>query len=278
MTTQARAKTPPVLSPEVPRTKGALELRSKARDGLSCLDDFRCSGAMRALFPRLPDRLEAIMINTSGGLTSGDQLAIKACAGANSHLTLTTQAAERAYRAEGQSAQVHTDLTVQRDACLQWLPQELILFDHCALNRSLTIDLAAGARLLMVEPVIFGRSAMGETVQSGHFSDRIEIQRAGKPLYLDSLRLTGEIHAALAARTSANGAKAMTSLVYIAPDAEAQINPIRQTLPQTAGVSLLHDDVLVLRMMASDSFELRRSLVPILDRLSQKTLPKSWRL
>ena len=218
------------------------------------------------------------MINTSGGLTSGDQLSVAATVGAGSHLTLTTQAAERAYRAEDEPAQVRTALSVETNACLHWLPQEMILFDHCALNRRLTIDLAPDARLLMVEPVIFGRSAMGETVVTGHFSDRVDIRRQSKPLYLDSLQFSGDIETKLAAKTSANGAKAMTSLVYVAPDAEAQINPIREILPQTAGVSLLRDDVLVLRMVAPDGFELRQSLVPILDRLSENTLPKSWRL
>ena len=50
---------------------------------------------MKALFPR-GHGVQAIMINTSGGLTGGDQLDIEASAGTGSHLTLTTQAAERA--------------------------------------------------------------------------------------------------------------------------------------------------------------------------------------
>ncbi len=278
MTAKARATTPLSAMPEVPRTIGTLEVRSKVRDGLSCLDDLRCSGAMRALFPRMEKRLEAIMINTSGGLTSGDRLSVTACAGQASHLTLTTQAAERAYRAEGRPAKVCTDLVVEPGACLQWLPQEMIVFDHCALDRQLKIELAPSAKLLMVEPIVFGRSAMGETVETGHFSDRIEIRRDGIPLYMDSLLLSGAIRAQLASKATAHDAKAMTSLVYVAPDAEAQLNPVRAHLPQTAGASLLSNDVLVLRILATDSFELRKSLVPVLDLLSQCTLPKSWRL
>ncbi|MDA8585457.1 urease accessory protein UreD [Rhodobacteraceae bacterium] len=269
---------PRPIATEVPRAIGALDVQSKQRGNLSCLEDFRCSGALRALFPRSQSRLEAIMINTSGGLTSGDRLSLKSRAGAGSHLTLTTQAAERAYRAEGSVAKIVASLQVDADACLHWLPQEMILFDHCALERSMDIDLAPSAQLLFVEPVIFGRSAMGETVETGHFSDRVRISRDGQPLYMDAIRLTGQIRAQLAATAVARGACAMASLVYVAPDAEAQLKPVRGLLPKTAGASLLQPDVLVLRCLAVDGFELRQSLLPVLDRLSQNTLPKSWRL
>lgn len=262
----------------VPRTIGAMTLKSKARDGLTVLDDFRCSGAMRALFPRSTGPLEAIMINTSGGLTSGDRLDVRATAGTGSHLTLTTQAAERAYRAEGDVARVQTHLRVDDDATLQWLPQEMILFDHCGLSRDLRIDLARTGRLLMVEPVIFGRSAMGETVQAGRFKDHISIYRDDVPLYFDRVNLAGKIATQLSPAAVADGAIAMTSVLYVAPDAETHLGPLRATLPQTAGASMLADDVLVVRMVAADSFALRQGLVPILNRLSRNTLPKSWRL
>ena len=41
---------------------------------------------------------------------------------------------------------------------------------------------------------------------------------------------------------------------------------------------LLQDDLMVLRMLAADGFVLRQSLLPVLDRLTENTLPTSWRL
>jgi urease accessory protein len=70
----------------------------------------------------------------------------------------------------------------------------------------------------------------------------------------------------------------MASLVYVAPDAASNLEPVRALLPDTAGASLLAGDMLVMRLLASDGFEMRRSLIPILDLLSQNTLPTSWRL
>lgn len=264
--------------PVPPRAEGVLRLSAKAARGGSALDGLRSSGAMRAVFPRRTGALEAILINSSGGLTAGDRIEIEATAGAGAQLTLTTQAAERAYRAEGGWARVATRLTARTGARLFWLPQEMILFRGCALDRSLHIDLDRDARLLLVEPVLFGRAAMGERLDTARLRDRIEVRRTGRPLYRDALRLEGDVQGRLARPAIAAGCAAMASLVLVAPEAEAHLAPVRALLPETGGASLLQPDVLALRLLARDGFELRRHLLPVLDRLSGGTLPTSWRL
>ena len=223
--------------------------------------------------------LEAILLNTAGGITGGDRLSIRASAGPEAALTLTTQAAERAYRAGGPAAgHVATRLEAGAGATLNWLPQELILYDGCALERRLTVDLAPGARFLMVEPVLFARDAMGEVLRSGHFRDRIAISRAGQAIYRDGLDLSGPISAQLARPGVAAGAGAMASLVLAAPGAEAHLAAIRARLPATGGASLLAPDLLTMRLVAGDGHALRASLLPVLDRLTGDGLPRSWRL
>ncbi|MFW8595520.1 urease accessory protein UreD [Cribrihabitans neustonicus] len=245
----------------------------------SGLDRFRSSGAMKALFPRpRGGGVEAILINTSGGLTGGDRIDVEARAGRGSSLTLTTQAAERAYRANTGEAVVSTRLEADCGAELMWLPQELILFDGCALNRSLAVDLAPDARFLMAEAVIFGRAAMGEQLHSIRLRDRIRISRGGVAAYRDGMDLSGDAFTHMARRAIGAGAGAMSSLAYAAPDAEAHLAPLRRCLPATCGVSLLAPDLLVARLLAADSFALRHVLIPILDRLSCGRLPASWRL
>ncbi|MDD9731801.1 urease accessory protein UreD [Mameliella sp. AT18] len=262
----------------LPRARGTLDLSTKSRADQSAIDGLRTSGCLRALFPRRQAGVEAIVINTSGGLTGGDRLDLAATAGQGSHLTLTTQAAERAYKASSDIARVQTRLEAGADASLHWLPQELILFEGARLRRRLRADLASDARLLLVEPVIFGRSAMGEHLHDVRFDDRIEVWRGGSPLYLDSVQLDGDLEARMRRPAIGGGAGAMASLVYVAPDAEAHLAALRPMLPETCGVSLMREDLLILRMLARDSLNLRRSLLPVLDRLSRDTLPTSWRL
>ena len=244
----------------------------------STLDMLHQAGASRALFPgRGGAAVQAITINTAGGITGGDRFSLHLTAGAGSALRVATQAAERIYRAEaGETAHVDTRASVAAGARLDWLPQETIVYDGAALRRSLRIELAADARLLLVEPLVFGRAAMGETLRAVDLRDRIEVTRGGLPLYLDAFALGGDATAHLARRGIAGGAGAMASLVLVAPDAESHLAPLRALMPITGGVSLIRPDVLVLRLLGRDAFDLRRALVPALTRLTGNALPRSW--
>lgn len=263
-----------------PRAKGACNVVVLSDGGATRIRGLRQSGSLKLVFPKThrPD-VEAVIVNTAGGITGGDCIDIAAELKAGATLTLTTQAAERAYLAQlGEIAKVQTVIKVGPDAQLNWLPQELILFDGSAINRRLTIDLAKDARLLMVEHMVFGRTAMGERLNKVTFADHVRVSRDGQPLYLDGVRLGEDATGHLDRPAIAGGARAMASLVYVAPDAPAHLENVRKLLPDAAGASLMSADVLVMRLLATDGFEMRRSLIPVLDLLSQNTLPTSWRL
>lgn len=262
------------------RARGRLVLRVKDDNGQTRLQDVRQEGSFRLLFPRASDKsIEAVTLNTAGGITGGDRFCISASAEAGTALTLTTQAAERVYRAAGADVgRFETDLTVAKGARLDWLPQETILFDGCALARRLTVDLAPDACFLMCEPVVFGRISSDETLQSGRFTDRVHISRSGVPIYHDAVSLSGDIHAQLKRPAIADGAGAMASIVLCHKDAAQLLEPVRALLPLTAGASLLADHVLTIRLLAPDSFVLRQTLCPLLSLLTSTALPKTWRL
>lgn len=259
-----------------------MSLSVKTLGARSVLDGLRQQGSLKALFPRVTDGpCQAIMVNTAGGITGGDRFELTATAGTGAALTLSTQASERAYAAQpGETGRLTTRLRVEAGATLNWLPQETILFDRSALHRRLEVELAADARLLLCEPLVFGRAAMGETLRDARFRDRIAIRRAGAPLYTDATQLSGDIAARLARPAVAKGAGAMAQVVLVAPEAEAQLDPVRDilrgTLPESAGASLIGADVLAIRMLAPESHLLRRALIPVLTRLSRAPLPRCW--
>ncbi|SEW26869.1 urease accessory protein [Cognatiyoonia koreensis] len=274
---QTDTRVPQSLSPQ-PRARGDVSVSAKTRNGRTVLDGLRQSGSLKLLFPRVyGPALQGVLINTAGGVTGGDRFNVKVDVPFGAHLTLTTQAAERAYRAQsGETGQVQGRIRVADGGRLDWLPQETIVFDGAAMRRRLDISLSGTARLLMCEPLIFGRAAMGETVRSGRFHDRISIIRDGIPVFCDAIALTGDITAHLAKATIAGGAGAMATLVYVAPDAESHLPTLRDGLGATAGASLLAPDVLVMRVLAPDGFLLRKTLCPILTALSGTTLPRPW--
>ncbi|WP_415220377.1 urease accessory protein UreD [Pseudophaeobacter arcticus] len=261
-----------------PRAQGAVGLSVKQTPRGSALQRLRQSGSFRCLFPRpKTTTLEAVLINTAGGITGGDDMRINAAVGANAALTLTSQTAERAYRAQpGEVGQLQTKLSVAAGGHVNWLPQETILFQGCALSRRLDVDLAPDATALLVEPLVFGRLAMGETLTQGRFHDRIVLRRNGAELYRDAMRFDGDMQAQLDRPHVAAGARALVSVIYVAPDADGQLAPLRAMLPAQAGASVIGEDLLLLRILAADAHELRLSLIPILNRLTQGTLPRCW--
>jgi len=263
--------------PRQPRAIGALRVSSKRLGERSVIGDLYQSGASKLLWPRTAQGLTGVMLNTAGGVTGGDRFEIEARAGVGSRLTLTTQAAERIYRAQpGEVGSIRTRLTVEAGGRIDWLPQETILFDHSALRRSLSAELARDARLLLVEPVIFGRIAMGEETREGLFHDRIEIRREGALVFADATRLGGAIAAHLDAGPIAGGARALATLVFAAPDAERLLAPLRALLPPTGGASLIRPGLLFARMVAPDSYLLRQSLLPVIELLQDAPIPRTW--
>ncbi len=212
-------------------------------------------------------------------MTGGDTFRFSGKATEGTALTLTTQACERAYKAQPEECgQITNHLTVETGARLNWLPQETILFNGCTLDRRLRIDLCPDAETLMVEPLVFGRAAMGETLTDIRLNDRIEIRREGVPVFLDAIRFSGDWHAHMSKPHTANGAGAMALIVFASRSAAGQLDPVREMLPETAGATLIRDDLLVIRVLAKSSFALRSALMPLLRRLNKDTLPRCWML
>ncbi|WP_245294887.1 urease accessory protein UreD [Rhizobium rhizosphaerae] len=266
------------------RAWGSGRLSTKAGQGRTRLETFYQEGCAKLRLPEMFDgTMEAVLINSSGGLTGGDRMEWRFAAGPQTQLTLTTQACERIYKASAGTAEIDTRLTVGEGARLDWLPQETILFDRAALARSLEVDLAEDATFLAVEAVLLGRKAMGETVRTGAFRDRWRIRREGRLLHADQLALEGEI-AALARRQAVlGGGVAFASLVFCAAHCAHHVAPLRRLLgPAQGGVSHVTvggQDKLVIRLIAEDGFSLRKTLVPMISHLRMgASLPKVWNL
>ena len=255
-------------------------LSVKHERGRTRLKDLRQAGSLKVLFPANtggPGNCLAVLVNTAGGVTGGDCFNLKATAEAGASLTLTTQAAERAYRAAPrQVGHVRTHLTVGEEARLNWLPQETILFDGSALDRHLTVDLHETAEALVVEPLVFGRAAMGEVLRRARLRDRIEVRRKGKVIALDQVILEGDVAAQMARPCATGGANATANLMFISPNAEAVLPRIRALLPDMCGASLRAPDILGARFVAKDSHLLRKALLPVLPLLSGTEIPRPW--
>ncbi|HET7880708.1 MAG TPA: urease accessory protein UreD [Acetobacteraceae bacterium] len=264
---------------DLQRAIGEVCVSVKQRGGQPALDELRQVGCLKVRFPRAdnPEWLNVVTLNTSGGIAGGDDLRSSFIINADARATIASQAAERFYRALPGSAasDVQASIAVGRGGAAEWLPQETILFNGCAVRRQLCVELAKDAWFLGVESLVFGRAAMGEVVERGSLRDLIEIRRGGRLLLHDPIRLAGEIAGMLRHPAVADGARAVATVVHVAPDAEAMLDDVRAAAPE-CGASAW-DGMLIARTLASDSAALRASVVAILHVLRRgRTLPRVW--
>ncbi len=258
------------------RARGELRVSVKRRDDLSVLDGLRQAGCLKARFPRSVGVgwFDVTTVNTSGGVAGGDRLESSIIVGPGARATIAAQAAERFYRALPNSppSMVRTSIQVGDDAAIEWLPQETILFDQCALDRRLTVDVAPTASFLCVESLVFGRAAMGERVITASLRDLIHIRRGGVVLLHDAIRLEGEVDATL--RRTAAGARALATLVFVAPEAEAHLNAVRAAGDFAASA---WNGMLIARILHHDAAATRRDVMTILGVLrDDRPLPRAW--
>src|SRR5436853_1406869 len=191
------------------RAVGHVALSVKSVDGKTRRDKVHEAGSLRVRCPGAPaEELEAVLINTAGGIAGGDRFDFDVAAGKGTRLFVTTAAAEKVYRTLGPESEISVKLDIADGATLAWLPQETILFDRARLSRAIDVSLAPDARLLLAEAIVFGRAGMGEAVEEGRLFDRWRVRRGGKLIYAESVRLDGPIAERLGRTAVANGSRA----------------------------------------------------------------------
>src|SRR4051794_27188145 len=247
------------------RATGELRVGVRRRGDATVLEDLRQAGCLKARFPRpvVLDWQDVVTLNTGGGVASGDRLDLAFSVAADARAVVAAQAAERFYRAAAGDvpSSVRTRMTIAAGASLEWLPQETILFDGCALDRRLDIDVAPDARFLGVETLVFGRTAMGETVRRAWLRDVIRVRRGGDLLLHDAIRLDGAVDSLLQRMAIGQGARAVATVLLVAPEAEALLDQVRLALAGEEVGASAWNGMLVARILGRDSASVRRTVV-----------------
>ena len=225
-----------------------------------------------------------MLINTAGGIAGGDRLRTTIGIERGAASVVTTQAAERVYRArdDDEAADVETTVSVEDGASLDWLPQELILFDGARLRRRLSVALRGDARLTLVETLVFGRVSSGETIRRLALDDLIRVTRDGLPGLHDATRIAGDAldgAEGLPAPARLGPNRAVATIVHAGPAAASILPALRQVLGPEAGASLAADGLLVARLLSPSMGALRRDVVRALDTLRGGAHPpRMWSL
>jgi urease accessory protein len=277
------AKSAPAPLPSYIRAAGAVRMVFEARTDCTRLIERADGGGYLVRTPHSRGATEekqcqAVLINAGGGMAGGDRLTIIAEVREGAAAAITTQAAEKIYRSQAPPTDIDVSLTLASNSRLDWIPQETILFSGSRLRRCLTAALPDSATLTVGEAVVFGRVAMDEAVETGSVLDRWRISRNGTLIFADDLRLDDAPARRLSRRASGAGARALATILHIAPDAELRIEAAREMMQHGSaeGGASAWNGMLLLRFVSPDPQALRSHFITALEWLRGATTPRCW--
>ncbi len=265
-----------------------IELR-RAPSGRTALADLYQRAPCRVLFPDtdLDQPFECVLLTTSGGLTAGDRTRVSIAVEPHARATLTTQAAEKIYRALPMTGDTHVDVAVRvgAGAWAEWLAQETLLFNGSRLRRSFSAEVHPEGRLLALESIVFGRTAMGESFDSGLLHDSWRVRRNGRLVWADTVRLDGDVREQRREPFGFGTSVACSTVLYAGPDAADRLREVRHFLSAAgtlrAGATLL-EGLLLVRLLADDAAELRSAVMQLVGTIRSQAasisakLPRVW--
>jgi urease accessory protein len=235
----------------------------------------------RIMFPRTGYRPveEAVIINTGGGVAGGDRLECSVTTLPGAAIAVTSQAAEKVYRALDEPARVATRL-IARESRLAWLPQETIVFNRARLHRTTEIELFSGAELLALEWIVLGRAAHGEIVVGGNITDSWRVTKDGRLIWADSFRITDEIFPHLKTQALLSSCTAIATLVYFGPDLDKRLESLREIIPCLGCncAATLVSGLIVARFAAKQSYDSKAALRSFLQQLESELGPGPFRV
>ena len=267
---------------DLQRAEGSCRiLLSGSESGTRVIDVFQRS-PIRVMFPRIGGAAvnEAVLINTAGGIAGGDRLEYSVTALADASMALTSQAAEKVYRALNEPARITTKLKACKGAKLAWLPQETIVFNWARLSRETEIELSSGAELLALEWLVLGRAAHGEEVVGGHITETWRVKKDGRLIWADSFRATDEMFPHLHRKALLSNCKAVGTLIYFGPYLDTRLEFLRDIARSLechcAATSV--GGLMIVRFAAKVSSDLRLALRSFLEQFSRELGPGPFRV
>ncbi|HXU65391.1 MAG TPA: urease accessory protein UreD [Polyangia bacterium] len=210
----------------------------------------------RPFFPEGREVCHVYLLHPPGGLVGGDELRLELQVGAGAHALVTTPAAGKAYRTLGPVARQRQALTVEAGGTLEWLPQEIIIYDGADVEIATEVDLASDARFIGAETVCFGLPARDAPFQRGSCRPSFALRRNGAPLLIERACFEGGGDAQAAAWGLA-GATVLTSIVAAPAPAAAVVDRLQAEARalsdgDRAGATVVADgDVLVVRHLGT---------------------------
>jgi len=242
------------------RWRAELSLSYKKSRGRSVISRREHVGPLLVQKPFYPEGDEVChtyILHPPGGVVGGDQLTINVTVETDAHALLTTPASTKFYRCDDRHAVQTQNLHVADKACLEWLPQDTILFDQARVKTTTKVELAAQAKFIGWEILCLGRPASGELYNNGFCRQAFEIRQDGKPVLIERSALIGGSE--LLSAQWGMAAYTVMGVMVVSQANNTLLDLARAVEPVKNGHSSasLIDNLLVCRCLASQGIEAR---------------------
>jgi len=189
----------------------------------------------RPFYPEGKSICHSVILHTAGGIVGGDRLSSTIHLQPQAKALITTAAANKIYRSNGLQARQNIEIKIDNNACLEWLPQETIVFNSANYRQDIRIILATEANFIGWEITRFGRTARKEKFVQGEWRSHFEIWRNNKPLWIDRQYLPGS-EEIFASPHGLAGKPIVGTLIYIGkPPSSEIIQQLRTLWEETRG-------------------------------------------
>ena len=174
----------------------ALHLQFAARGERTILAHQQHSGPLRVqrpFHPEGPACPHIYLLHPPGGLVPGDSLSINIEATGGAAALITTPSAGRVYASDrhGHLQTQQTRLRMERGSCLEWLPQETIVFDRANSQQSLHIEAEGDARFFAWDLLVLGRTGSAAPFEQGLCRQHVEVSIDRVPVLCEQITVRG---------------------------------------------------------------------------------------
>ncbi len=231
----------------------------------------------RPFYPEEDGTCHIYILHPPGGIVGGDSLDIEVVCNENTSTLITTPGASKFYQSNGYIARQNQNLKVRENACLEWLPQETILFDGAKVDSTTKVKLDKRSSFIGWEIVSFGRPACKEEFTTGIFKQSFEIWQGSEPLLIDRVTIKDRAEAF----TSLWGLQAqpvMGLMTVVSRDSIALLNAkncIQEMVKDINRLSVtIIGSVLVCRCLDKNSMAIRDAFIEIWKAIRFETVEK----
>ncbi|MER7131802.1 urease accessory protein UreD [Streptosporangium saharense] len=147
---------------------------------------------MRPLYydEHLPEMAYVTLMTSGGGVVQGDRYRMDLTCGPGAEVNLTSQAATKVYRMEGDYATQLVTVTAGPGSYVEYVPHLTIPFARSRFYQRLRLDADPTATVVLGESMLAGRLARGERNEYDAYCSDLEVSRPGEGLiFADTVRL-----------------------------------------------------------------------------------------